>query len=156
MRKYHLVAVVALVGAIIACSMVKTRSEVNEEAKTQSVTENLPTGPIVADNEAADAAETVATEAPIPPDDPVLNEELEKMAVDAKDAKAVPSAEAAPVKTRPAFKQTPTAKVAPIKTKAKVTAKKKSSHAKVTKVAKAKKPVKKPLKKKKKVKEQDA
>jgi hypothetical protein len=131
MRRYHLVIVTALVGAIAACLMVRTP---DASASSESVT-------YIAQTEAPKADAAPVVEDAAPPNDPVLNEALAKE----EEAAAAPAQPAKPIKEAKAFAQTPKSsrKTAGVKAK-------KSS--KVKKAKKTKKTAKHPKKKKKKAK----
>jgi hypothetical protein len=78
MRRYHLVIVTALVGAIAACLMIRTP---DASASSESVTYIRPQAEerpslMVAQTEAPDAEAAPAVEEAAPSNDPVLNEAL--------------------------------------------------------------------------------
>jgi hypothetical protein len=142
MRRYHLVIVTALVGAIAACLMIRTP---DASASSESVTyipaqaEARPSL-IVAQTEAPEA-DAPAVENSAPPDDPVLNEALAQEQKPEAAAKEEAPAEkpAKPMKAAFAQSSKTSRKAAGVKSK-------KSSK------SKAKKTAKHPKKKKKKAK----
>jgi hypothetical protein len=135
MRRYHLVIVTALVGAIAACLMIRTP---DASASSESVTRPSL---IIAQTEAPEAdAPAVGNSAP--PEDPVLNEALAQEQKPASAAKEETPAEKPAKPMKSAFAQSPKAsrKAAGVKSK-------KSSKSKTKKTAKHPKKKKKKAKK---------